>query len=167
MPTIHHIHGWNAPVSALGDVDIVECRKTAFICSRNYPAGAVLRIYDWAKEMRDAGECVISGFHSRLERDVLAILIQGQQPIILAAARGLPQRYSPALRRALAEKRLLIVSLFPDSVRRITVATARKRNEFMIATADRIVVGHVQKDGTLAKTIRCVAAHQEITLLSE
>ena len=98
MPTIHHIHGWNAPVSALGNVGIAGCRKTAFLCSRNYPAGAVLRIYDWAKEMRDAGECVISGFHSRLERDVLAILIQGQQPIILAAARGLPQRHSPAVR---------------------------------------------------------------------
>ena len=167
MPTIHHIHGWKDLVFALGNADIAGCRKTAFLCSRNYPAGAVLRIYDWAKEMRDAGECVISGFHSRLEQDVLDILLEGSQPIIHAVARGLPKRYPPAVCRALEEKRLLIVSPFPASVSRITADTAHKRNAFMLSVAERIVIGHLSGGGALADALSGVARDKEIIYLVE
>ena len=162
-----NIHGWDDAVSVLGAADIAERRKTAFICSRSYPAGAVLHIYDWAKEMRKTGECVISGFHSRLEQDVLEILLEGTQPVILAAARSLPKRHPSAVRRALEEKRLLIISPFPCSVRRITTATARKRNEFMLSVAERIVIGHATQGGALAESLSCVAPHKEIVRLGE
>ncbi len=94
-----HLHGWSSAIVTLGDVGIAKRHKTAFLCSRNYPAKAVLPIYDWAKAARDNGECVMSGFHSRLERDVLDILLKGDQPIILAAARGLPKRYPSRCKR--------------------------------------------------------------------
>ncbi len=167
MPTIHIIHGWNNAVFALGDAGIAEHRKTAFFCSRRYPASTVLRIYDWAKEMRANGECVISGFHSRLEQDALDILLKGKQPVILAAARGLPKRHPPAVRRALEEKRLLILSPFPASVSRITSETARTRNTFMLSVAERIVVGHTSRGGALAEALSCVSPHKEIIHLSE
>lgn len=156
MPALS-IPGWPEPVDALGDAAIAELPKTAFLCSRAYPAGAVLRIYDWAKAARERGECVISGFHSALERDVLEILLGGEQPLILAAARALPARYSPPVRRALHDGRLLVVSAFPASARRITAATARRRNEFMLSVAERIVVGYLSEDGELAKTVAQVA----------
>ena len=138
-------------IRSLGNTKIINHHKTAFLCSRRYPAKAVLRIYDWAKAMRERGECVISGFHSRLERDVLDILLKGPQPIILAAARGLQKRYSPNVRDALDSGRLLVLSPFPDSVTHITADTARIRNEFMLTLADRIVIGYMSKDGLLAK----------------
>lgn len=74
-------------IDTYGNPDIFQRHKTAFLCSRRYPAGAVLRIYDWAREMRDNGECVVSGFHSALERDVLQLLLRGEQPLILVTAR--------------------------------------------------------------------------------
>ncbi|MDD9857622.1 MAG: DNA-binding protein [Gammaproteobacteria bacterium] len=165
MPTLS-IHGWPAPVAALGNAAIIDRRKTAFLCSREYPAGAVLRIYDWAKAARERGECVISGFHSALERDVLEILLGGDQPIILAAARALPTRHSPGVRRALRDGQLLIASPFPASVARITAATARRRNEFMLSVAERIVVGYVQPGGALAQVLGGVAAHKEVIRLA-
>ncbi len=156
---------WTGAVATLGNTEIIARPKTAFLCSRDYPAAAVLRIYDWAKEMRENGECVISGFHSALERDVLDILIAGEQPLILAAARGLPKRHSAAMRCALQQERLLIASPFPASVTRITAETARQRNAFMLTVADRIVIGHATKDGGLAQTLRDFSADKEIIRL--
>lgn len=156
MSTIE-IPPWPDPVAALGNAAIARLPKTAFLCSRAYPAGAVLRIYDWAKAARERGECVISGFHSALERDVLEILLGGSQPVILAAARGMPARYSPPVRRALQDGRLLVVSAFPPDTRRITAATARRRNEFMLTVASRAVIGYLSEDGGLAKTVAQVA----------
>jgi len=165
MPTLS-IPGWPGPVAALGNAAIAARPKTAFLCSRAYPAGAVLRSYDWAKAARENGECVISGFHSALERDVLEILLGGEQPIILAAARALPKRHSPGVRRALRDGQLLMVSAFPASASRITAATARRRNQFMLSIAERIVVGYVQPGGALAQVLGGVAAHKEVIRLA-
>jgi len=165
MPALT-IPGWPEPVDALGDAAIAELPKTAFLCSRAYPAGAVLRIYDWAKAARERGECVISGFHSALERDVLEILLGGEQPIILAAARNLPKRHAPGVRRALQEGRLLIASPFPASVARITAATARRRNQFMLSIAGHIVVGYAHPGGALAQVLSGVDAHKQVIRLA-
>jgi hypothetical protein len=52
----------------LGNENILELEKTAFLCSRSIPASAVLKCYDWAIVQREAGNCIISGFHSQLEK---------------------------------------------------------------------------------------------------
>lgn len=72
-----------------GNCELIRLPKTAFLCSRKVPAGIVLKCYDWAIAQRDAGNCVISGFHSKIEKDVLHYLLKGTQPIIVALARGL------------------------------------------------------------------------------
>ncbi len=54
--------------ASLGNTELLKLYKTAFLCSREIPASVVLKCYDWAIEQRDKGNCVISGFHSRLRR---------------------------------------------------------------------------------------------------
>ena len=159
------LYGWDDAVCTLGVTDIAACRKTAFLCSRRYPAAAVLRIYDWAKAARSGGECILSGFHSALERDVLEILLRGSQPIILAAARGLPKRYSVDVKRAIDAGRLLVISPFQDSVKRITADTARYRNAFMLSIAECVVVGHMNPDGVLADALHKIPADREVIFL--
>ena len=66
----------------IGNEELLQQSKIAFLCSRKVPANVVLKCYDWAIEQRDAGKCVISGFHSQLEKDVLHYLLKGKQPII-------------------------------------------------------------------------------------
>lgn len=85
---------------------------------------------------------------------------------LLAAARSLPRRLAPALRDAIKEDRLLVLSPFPQTTTRITAATARKRNEFMLTIADRIVIGHLSGGGALARTITRAAPHKESVMLS-
>ncbi|MCY7310140.1 MAG: hypothetical protein LH619_05120, partial [Chitinophagaceae bacterium] len=56
--------------ASLGNIELVKLHKTAFLCSRKVPASIVLKCYDWAIEQREKGNCIMSGFHSQLEKDV-------------------------------------------------------------------------------------------------
>mgnify|MGYP001164735387 CR=1 FL=1 len=59
----------------LGNELLLKIEKTAFLCSRMVPASVILKCYDWAIAQREAGNCIISGFHSQLEKDVLHYLL--------------------------------------------------------------------------------------------
>ena len=133
----------------LGNNELLKLKKTTFLCSRKVPASAVLKCYDWAIEQREKGECVISGFHSQLEKDVLHYLLKGSQPIIIALARGLKEKIEPEFHEPLAQGRLLIITPFDKNIERVTEQTATIRNNMMIEIADSIMVGHVSKGGKL------------------
>ncbi len=122
----------------------------AFLCSRTCPADVILKSYDWAITERAKGTCVISGFHSQIEKDVLGSLLKGTQPIILALARGFKQRWEPDIKTALDRERLLIVTPFEQHVKRITRKTAEIRNRMMLDMADELRVAYARQGGQLA-----------------
>ena len=76
-------------IVTLGDESILDLAKVGFLSSRKVPPAAVIKCYDWATEMRDRGVCVMGGFQSPLERDVLTLLLQGKQPVIWVLAHKL------------------------------------------------------------------------------
>ena len=137
----------------VGNKQLLENYKIAFLCSRKCPADIILKSYDWAIEQREKGVCVISGFHSKIEKDVLHYLLKGTQPIILALARGLKKRLEPELRDALSEKRLLIVTPFDEKIRRVTRETANQRNRLMAELANEIFVAYALPSGSIEKLI--------------
>lgn len=149
----------------LGNNAFLNLHKTAFLCSRKISASAVLKCYDWAISKREAGECVISGFHSKLEQDVLHYLLKGKQPIIVALAIGLKENLEPELQMAFDDGRLLIVSPFATDVKRISQYTANIRNRFMMDLADEIVLGHINPEGELHKLVEEFNGLKKISLL--
>ncbi len=116
----------------LGNTHLLELPKIAFLCSRNISASAVLKCYDWAIEQRERGRCVVSGFQSKIEKDVLHYLIQGSQPLIIVLARGMKKRLEPELQEPLNKNRQLILSPFDDTIARVTAETAEKRNKWKL-----------------------------------
>jgi predicted Rossmann fold nucleotide-binding protein DprA/Smf involved in DNA uptake len=132
-----------------GNANLFDLPKTAFLCSRSVPASAVLKAYDWAAQMRKEGRCVIGGFHSVIEQDVLRLLLRGEQPVVIALARGMKQQWSEEVKAALDSGRLLVVTLFPESVKRPTAETALLRNRLMCELAEEMVVGHARAGGLL------------------
>ena len=94
-----------------------RCIKPRFLCSRQCPAAAALKIYEWARQMREKKACVISGFHTPMEKDVREILSAGNSPQIWVCARALPLRPSAPVQKSLKEGELLIVSPFPRTPR--------------------------------------------------
>lgn len=132
-----------------GNIDLVKLPKTAFLCSRTVPASAVLACYDWAIQQREQGHCVISGFHSPIEKDVLHYLLKGTQPIIVVLARGFKETMNHEFIKPLEQGKLLIISPFDAQVKRITSRTVLVRHQTMIDLADDIAVGYISKNGQL------------------
>jgi predicted Rossmann fold nucleotide-binding protein DprA/Smf involved in DNA uptake len=98
----------------LGNKKILEQYKIGFLCSRQIPSNIILKTYDWAIEQREKGNCIISGFHSKIEKDVFHYLLKGTQPIILILARGMKKRWEIEIAEALQKNRLLIISPFSE-----------------------------------------------------
>jgi len=140
----------------IGNYQLLKLNKTAFLCSRKVTASCVFKCYDWAIAQRDAGNCVISGFHSQIEKDILHYLLKGSQPIIVVLARGIKQRIEPEFEQALSQNRLLIISPFDKQTKRVTKDTSQTRNRLMIDLADNITVGYISEGGQLEDLLKHV-----------
>ena len=143
--------GADAPrqLTALGNLDLLNFPKTALFCSARCPGKVILTTYDQAAKWRDAGRCVISGFHSPVEKECLQILLRGSQPMIICPARSLPKRVLGEWQKPLANGRLLILSCFNESERRVTADLAARRNEFVAALADEVWFAHITPGGQM------------------
>jgi predicted Rossmann fold nucleotide-binding protein DprA/Smf involved in DNA uptake len=146
-------------LTALGNLDLLSLPKTALFCSVRCPGDAILAAYDKAAFWRDAGRCVISGFHSPIEKECLQILLRGAQPIIVCPARSLENMRVPGDWKApLAAGRLLILSPFISSQRRVTADLAVLRNEFVAALADEAWFAHITPGGNADRLAQRLAA---------
>ena len=134
-------------VEYLGNLELLKLKKTAFLASSTISSETVLRCYDWATEMRNRGECVVSGFSSKLEQDVLHFLLKGSQPIIIVLARRMYKVIPDELKEPLAQNRLLIISVC-NAIRQSKV-TAMVRNRYVCEMADRILFVGVTEQSSL------------------
>jgi len=137
----------------IGNKAIMSEAKTAFLCSRRCPAQIVLKSYDWAIEKRKAQQCILSGNHSQIEKDVLHYLLKGDQQIIVALARGLKRNLEIKFAKELLKNRLLIITPFSTNVIRVTQETANKRNELMAELATEIFAAYAQPGGNVERLI--------------
>ena len=161
-PHLRERMGDDAPaqLSALGNFDLLALPKTALFCSVRCPGHVILTTYDQAAKWRDAGRCVIGGFHSPVEKECLRILLRGSQPIIICPARSLPLRIPPEWRQPLADGRLLILSGFRAGEKRITAELAIHRNEFVAALADELWFAHITPGGQMDKLAQRARARE-------
>lgn len=139
-----------AVIFAWGDLDILRHKRIALFCSIQCPGEQIIKAYDLARNLRDTGKIVISGFHSPMEKECLTLLLRGEQPIIICPARGLDKMRLPAdWKKVMAAGRLLLLSPFPGKVRRVTADLARQRNLFVAAMADEACFVHAAPGGNL------------------
>lgn len=125
--------------------------KVAFLSSRRISPADVLKCYEWAEKVRDTEQCVISGFQSPLEKDVLKFLLRGKMPVILVLARSLWKTVPEELREPVGQGRLLIVS--PVAAARAYSATASARNRWILANCTSLVLGSLDPNGNLARLV--------------
>ncbi len=138
----------------IGNPEILTLSKTALFCSGRCPGDAILAAYDQAQQWRDEGRCVISGFHSAIERECLNILLRGLQPVVICPARSIENMRVPGIwRPAVAEGRVLILSMFSASERRMTVKLSTQRNQIVAALADEIYFIHITPGGRSAQLL--------------
>ena len=148
--TLNRFLGNQAPecIFALGDLDILRQKTLALFCSVKCPGDLILQTYDLARQLRDAGIVVISGFHSPMEKECLSLLLKGKQPVIWCPAKRLtanrlPKEYAGPI----SDGRLLMVSPFGERIKRAREDIARFRNEFVAALADQVFVAYAAPGG--------------------
>ena len=142
--------GENAPnkMTALGNAELLGTHRTALFCSARTPGDAILRAHDAARQLREEGVTVISGFHSPLEKECLRILLRGKQPIIICPARTLETMRIPTECRAPYDAgRILFLSPFVRQPTRVTRESACRRNEVVAALADEVFIAHITPSG--------------------
>ena len=67
----------------LGNKALLNKKLTAFFASRTVQTARVMACYDWATSLSAETDCVVSGFQSAIERDVLHFLLKKKIPIYL------------------------------------------------------------------------------------
>lgn len=106
-----------------------------------------MRCYDWATETAQMDITVVSGFHSRLEKDVLHFLLKGRCRIKLVLARtpykNTPKEYAEYV----ASGRMEIISL--SDAPRQTRESAYQRNLQIAKEADEVVFASMQDGSSL------------------
>ncbi len=123
----------------LGNTELLKMRKIGFLASRKISTLSILPTLDWAlKISKQKDIAIISGFHSKMERDVLKILLQGECGIIVVLARGMYRKLPKQYEVAMSQNRLLIISYEKESVIRVSEATAHKRNNYVREIADEM-----------------------------
>ena len=123
----------------LGNKDLLNRNTIGFLASRKLPLNVILPTLDWAVEISNRTDvAVMSGFHSRMEKDVLKFLLQGQCGIIMVLARGMYKRIPKELQNAMQENRLLIITLEKENITRVSERTAHKRNEYIRKSAQSL-----------------------------
>lgn len=134
-------------IQYIGNKELLKQQKTAFLASSTIPPDMVLKCYDWATAKHEG--CVVSGFSSKLEQDVLHFLAKGKQPIILVLAREMYKRIPAELQPLLDTNRLLIVSV--SKAERQSKATAYARNKYICEISDKILFVGVSEKSSLYK----------------
>ncbi len=133
-------------------MSLLQERKTALFCSARCPGDAILRACDKARRWRDEHRCIISAFHSVVEKECLRSLRRGTQPIIIRPARSLENFRLPSdWKEPLARNRLLLLSCFTAKQNRVTTELAARRNELVAALADEIWFAHITPGGQMER----------------
>ena len=135
-------------VKSKGNLSLLDEPLTALFCSNRCPGDLILKTYDLAKAMREAGVPVIGGFQTPMERECLRLLLRGEQPVVVCPARSIdnmriPRDWGPAL----DDGRLLVLSSFPASARRPTAELAAQRNELVADLAAQVFIAHAAPSG--------------------
>ena len=156
--------GKDAPdkITAIGNLDILHKNSTSLFCSAKCPGDLIVKTYDIAQILRNAGMTVISGFHSSMERECLTILLRGAQPIIICSAKSIKNiRINKEYKKPLKDGRLLFLSPFDENQRRISAKRAHYRNLFVAAMSVSVFIAHSEPSSKTEELCRQILSWQK------
>jgi len=137
-------------VDCIGATNVLMEARLGLFCSIKCPGELILKLFDLAKELRDRGVGVISGFHAPMDKECFDILLRGKGPIAWCPARSIEgMRLKPDYKRAIVERRLCIFSPFTENKRRMSAQMAEKRNNAVATLAKRLFVAYASPGGRI------------------
>ena len=131
----------------LGNKALLNKKLTAFFASRTVQTARVMACYDWATSLSAETDCVVSGFQSAIERDVLHFLLKKKIPIIVVLARAIYKHIPEELREAYDNGNLLFISV--SNAPRTSQGAAKARNQYAADISSTIVFGMLTEESSL------------------
>lgn len=157
LPPSRITHDSAAQLFGIGNADLLAEPLLGFIASRECPGHALIETLERVPQWAQAGRVIVSGFHSPLERQVLASLLRRQGRAVKVLARGITDyRPTPEESEPIAAGRMLVISAYPPAVTRTTRATSLERNRLVLALAAESIVPFISDDSPLRTLIRKV-----------
>ena len=132
----------------LGNKELLKLHKIGFFCSRTVSGAAVLHCYDWATEVDIERNVIVSGFQSKIEKDVRHLLHKRHAKVILVLARSIYKKMPEELQLLLDEGSLLIVST-SSTATRTAKSAADHRNEYIAQICEELVYGYIGESSCL------------------
>ena len=121
---------------------LIQARRFGILCSRNAPRPAGIP---------KAG-VYFGGFHSPMEKEIFAKLLELKKPMVWCPAWGLDHAaFAPGVREALEGNRLLILEMRDTAG---DLAAAEQRNQFVIEQAAKLWLPHVNPGGMVDRLLK-------------
>ena len=137
-------------METLGNISLLECRKIGYFASSKIATLSVLPTLDWAAEVANREDvAVVSGFHSKMEREVLDFLLRGKCGIICVLARSIYKRVPEKFREVYNTGRILFISPNRTSAIRSDRYLCQQRNEYVASISDELVFSSLTPESSL------------------
>lgn len=138
-------------METLGNTSLLDRRKIGYFASGTIASLSVLPTLDWtAGVARREDVAIVSGFHSKMEREVLDFLLRGKCGIVCVLARSIYKRIPDKFREAFDSGRVLFIVPFKTSATRTSRHFCQQRNEYVASISDELVFSSLSPKSTLS-----------------
>lgn len=137
-------------METLGNISLLDRKKIGYFASSKIASLSVLPTLDWAMEIAKREDiAIVSGFHSKMEREVLDILLKGRCNIICVLARPIYKVIPEKYRDAYAQDRVLFISHNTAKSTMTSRHLCKKRNEYIASISDELVFSSLTQESSL------------------
>lgn len=137
-------------METLGNISMLGFKKIGYFASSNIASLSVLPTLDWAAEVaKHEDVAIVSGFHSKMEREVLDFLLRGKCGIVCVLARSIYKKIPDKFCKAYNAGRVLFISPFETSATRASRHLCQQRNEYVASISDELVFSSLTPNSSL------------------
>lgn len=137
-------------METLGNTSLLDRSKIGYFASGSIVSLSVLPTLDWATEVAKREDvAVVSGFHSKMEREVLDFLLRGKCGIICVLARSIYKKIPEKYREAYNAGRVLFIAPFKTSATMTSRHLCQQRNEYVASISDELIFSSLTPDSSL------------------
>jgi hypothetical protein len=118
------------------------------LSSQKTNLNTISKITEWLESI-DEDTCIVSGFQSKNENELLDLLLKNNKKIIMVLSKEIYDKCPTKFEKDVNSGQMLIISPFDNMLKVTTRDNARIRNQFVLDTTDEIVVGDLSVGGML------------------
>lgn len=134
----------------IGNENLYKSHLIGFLAGSKIVSRSVLPTLDWANEVAKRNDiAIVSGFHSKMEREVLGFLLKGKCGIICVLARSIYKKVPPKFLEAFNDGRVLFISPFQTTAIRASRHLCQQRNEYVASISDELVFSSLTPESSL------------------